>query len=157
MLHPSTTAVIASDLLQTLRESGQLSAKKLADKVGSTVPDDSFRRALHLAVADGLIIAPDIQDRGPKEPIHDDDELSARTADLILQSHPLVRASGQVDEFRSRVVEKVYEMGAATLDELREGLDVDDLPVSRPSWPWKLGSQRLLLRECSTGCRSRCA
>ncbi len=93
--------------------------------MGSAPRDDDFRRALQLAVADGLIFAPDIMKRDRTEPIREDDKLRARTAELILQSHSLVRTSGHVDDFRSRATEKVYRAGAITMEELREALKVD--------------------------------
>ncbi len=126
VLQPSTTAVIAGRLVQLLREGGQLTAKELAEKVGTTTNDDDFQRAIHIAIGDGLISALTAQDDGNKEPIHENDELSVPTADSILQSHPLVRMTGQVERFQKQLVDKVCEMGAATLVELRESLPVEE-------------------------------
>jgi hypothetical protein len=127
VLHPPTIAVIACTVVQELRDSGRLTAEQLAKHVGTAVEDVDFEEALNVAIADGRIIAPALTERDEQGAlIRNDDELLARTAAIILEPHPLVRATGQVNDFRLRIVEAIYEVGAATLNELRAALGVGD-------------------------------
>jgi hypothetical protein len=127
VLHPPPISVIARRVVQELRDGGRLTAEQLAERLGTVVGDVDFGQAVTVAASDGRIIVRVLKGTDEQKAlVRKDDELLARTAAIILEPHPLVRASGQMDDIEMRIVEATHEVGAATVDELRAAVGVGD-------------------------------
>ena len=111
VLHPHPTAIIARTFVRILREEGPVTVAALAKRAGTAPDNAEFKQALQLATDDRLI-AVECQ------------RLMARTAESILEPHPLVRATGLVEELEGRIKQTVRQLGVVTLNELRAALDM---------------------------------